>query len=811
MPGLGQLYLGRPLRGLVLLFGLAALQLSVCCLVFFAAPQSKWSVTLAGFAALLLGYVAGILDAFIQARRRRRFDSSRYRRALWGWAYFVLAALAAAGVLHAERLTLIDVYRIHATSMRPGLLHGDYVLVDRQASCLDCAQPLCRGDIVVFSQDGSTLIKRIVGLPGDRIEIENQTLRINGQKATGSPVDSLGDAELDHFHRSSLARSETLGRHTYLSLWSRAKEKEPLHADVPPDHVFVLGDNRHHSKDSRQLGAIPLNRVRGRADQAWLSLDQRAGTDLSRIGPALSFGPCQEPAPRAVAGQESSLAPSDAPSSPNLLLITVDTLRADHVGAYGHAKARTETLDGIAALGVRFENALTPFPRTTPALASLFTGLSPQNHGSRDVGVPIQRGQTLAEVLKERGYATLAVSSTALAGKKQGFGRGFEQFVGRTEDMGPMNATEVTERALELVAEAPEDKPKFLWLHYFDPHFPYRPPPGWGNPPEAPNCRRLTQKVLANPRIQWSLHSNWGRMAEEALSDCLELYDEEIHYTDTEIAQLLYGLGKSDFLKSVILVVTADHGESFGESGTYYEHGATVHDAVVRIPLMIAGPDIDPGVENALISLEDLMPTLLGLLSVPPEAQPDMDGRNFSASLRKSTTEQEAPFRAMFAEGANANKPPLFALPFDAAGIREACTPGEPLERCREFAGVGELLAAIMAVDTRTHTLPDLASITKASDAIQTRFRAGQARQRSVRTPRFKLVQAPRVDGGTQRRLFEPARDPLETTDIGAQHPQIRDQLEAELDTWLSQAPQPTLHEFDPQEIKALRALGYLK
>ena len=105
------------------------------------------------------------------------------------------------------------------------------------------------------------------------------------------------------------------------------------------------------------------------------------------------------------------------------------------------------------------------------------------------------------------------------------------------------------------------EKPAFLWVHYFDPHFPYRPPPGFPDQPLARECRDLTQKTLVQPRIQWSLHANWGGLAEAALSDCLELYDAEIHYTDTEIAQLLYGLGNLDFLDSVIVAITADHGE----------------------------------------------------------------------------------------------------------------------------------------------------------------------------------------------------------------------------------------------------------
>jgi len=811
MPGLGQLYIGRPGRALLVSAGLITLQIMLCLIVFFTDPKAKLGVALYGLVGLAFAYLSGMLDAFIQARRIESFETARFDRRRWGLVYFIVAALIAATLLHVERLHLLDLYRVRSVSMSPGLLNGDYVIVNRQAHCIDCAQALRRGDIVVFEEKESALIKRLVGLPGDRIEIDKQTLRVNGQPATGLRADSLGSAALDHFHRSSTGFSERLGPYSYLSLWGNSENRPPISLDVPAGHIFVLGDNRHHSKDSRQLGAVPLERVRGRADQIWFSSDHKKGARFERLGQPLALGagngslanaPTTSPEPR----------PSSHPASPpNLLLITIDTLRADHVGVYGHTGAKTETLDGIAGLGVRFENALTPFPRTTPALASLFTGLSPQNHGSRDVGVPIKHGKTLAEVLREQGYSTQAVSGTALAGEKQGFARGFDRFAGRSEDMAPMSATEVTKQALELVAEASPHEPKFLWVHYFDPHFPYLPPPGFGDQPRATECRRLIQKVLANPRIQWSLHSNWGGIAQHTLSDCLDLYDAEIHYTDTEIAQLLYGLGQLDFLKSVIIVVTADHGESFGESGTYYEHGATVHDAVVRIPLMIAGPGIEPAVDASLFSLEDLMPTLLGLLSVPSETQPSMDGHDFTGRLLRPQADPPLLSRLIFAEGANTNKPPLFALPFDAAAIREDCRVGGVLESCARFAGAGELLAAIMAVTPQTSELPAKPSLSKASDSINARFRAGEARQRSVRTAKHKLVQAPRVDGGVQRSFFELEHDPLEMADTDGRHPQVRARLEAELDAWLSQLPKPQPSDLDPSEIDALRQLGYLE
>ena len=496
---------------------------------------------------------------------------------------------------------------------------------------------------------------------------------------------------------------------------------------------------------------------------------------------------------------------------PNLLIITIDTLRADHVGAYGYAKARTATIDRIAEMSVRFGNAVTPFPRTTPALASLFTGLWTHHHGSRDVGVPIKRGATLAELLKKQGYQTHAVTSTPLASRRQHFDRGFDDFDGRSQDTDQLLATDVTKRALEMVRLGSRTRPQFLWAHYFDPHFPYAPPQGFANQPKAEACRRLIQTVLEDPKLEWNLHSNWGRVAERARSDCIELYDAEIHYVDTEIARLLHGLNEFGFLESVVIVITADHGESFGEAGTYYEHGATVHDAVVRIPLTIAAPGVEARVEPTLFSLVDLMPTLLGLLDVEEDTWPVMDGHDYSASLRRPAARPTRSQRVVFAEGANANKPPLFVLPFDAVALRSSCMPGQALDACRRFGGAGELLAAILGVRGPNQVLPESRSVQGAVRAINARFRQGEARQRSVRTREFKLVQAPRVEGGVQRVLFELARDPQETTDVGSRHPEIRAQLAAELDRWLAGLPEVDGQQVDPAAVESLRELGYIE
>ena len=174
--------------------------------------------------------------------------------------------------------------------------------------------------------------------------------------------------------------------------------------------------------------------------------------------------------------------------APLLLLISVDTLRADAVGASGNAEAHTPNIDRLIAGGTYFTAAIAPIPRTTPALGSLLTGRWPHYHGSRDVGDAIGAVATLAEILRGHGFATTAVSANSSAGPKQGLDRGFDGFT-TYEDLealyagrlysdlsaaspdNPGWATAVTDQALERIAELPAGGPWFAWLFYFDPHF----------------------------------------------------------------------------------------------------------------------------------------------------------------------------------------------------------------------------------------------------------------------------------------------------------------------------------------------------
>lgn len=185
-----------------------------------------------------------------------------------------------------------------------------------------------------------------------------------------------------------------------------------------------------------------------------------------------------------------------------------------------------------------------------------------------------------------------------------------------------------------------------------------------------------------------------------------------------------------------------------------------------------------------------------------------MDGRDRSARLTQNAAQQPPP-AAVFAESANTDKPSAFTLPFDAEVVRESCRTGARSPDCARFGGVGELLAAIMTTRLEGGSLPLNPNIQSARQAMSNRVTSDEARQHSVRTKRFKLVQAPRVNGGVQRALFDLESDLSETKDVSHLHPEILRSLSDRLDQWLKTLPQERTEELDASDIEMLRKLGY--
>jgi arylsulfatase A-like enzyme/Flp pilus assembly protein TadD len=293
----------------------------------------------------------------------------------------------------------------------------------------------------------------------------------------------------------------------------------------------------------------------------------------------------------------ASAAPApQAPAAPrhSLVLITLDTTRADHLGVWGWKPARTPNLDALAARGTRFVRCDTAAPVTLPSHATILTGLFPPRTGVRDNGTFIlpDRVETVAERLAAHGYDTAAVVSAIVLARRHGLNQGFRIY---DDDLGTGYAagTEVSERQAEvttadaLAAAGKLKAPFFLWVHYYDPHEEYRPPTRFADTMTGPS----------------------------------RLYDGEIAYVDEQIGVLL-----SKLPKDVDVVVVGDHGEMLGEHGELH-HGLLLYKAARRVPLIAAGPGIPAGrTHECLVRTADVAPTLLALAGVPVPAGLDGQG-----------------------------------------------------------------------------------------------------------------------------------------------------------------------------------------
>lgn len=306
---------------------------------------------------------------------------------------------------------------------------------------------------------------------------------------------------------------------------------------------------------------------------------------------------------------------SARPTRANVLLITIDTLRADHVGVYGARDAETPTLDALAAGGVRFDVAITPAPLTLPAHASLLSALDPPRHGIRHNGLHRLDDAliTLTERLHDVGFATEAVVASVALHHRHGLDQGFDRYddaIGAEErgDLGYLerSATRVNELAIAALRRLP--RPFFLWLHYYDVHASYRPP------------EPFASRHLGRP------------------------YDGEIAFVDAAIGELLDALHDAGELDDTLVALTADHGESLGQHGEA-THSYTLHDGVLRVPLVLAGPGLPRGtVVPDVVRLVDVAPTLLARLGLPPT--PGSDGMDLSPRIAGI----ETPVPAAYAE-----------------------------------------------------------------------------------------------------------------------------------------------------------------
>lgn len=283
----------------------------------------------------------------------------------------------------------------------------------------------------------------------------------------------------------------------------------------------------------------------------------------------------------------------------NLLLLSVDTLRHDHLGYAGHSRPTSPNLDELAKEGVVFLNAFSQSGWTLPSMATILTGRYPQGHGATYFHRQIdKRLPTLATILREHGYDTRGYVSHVVLTPQYGFNKGFMEYDYSVLSSGnPHNVAtsrELTDLALKSLEEIKE--PFFLWVHYFDPHF----------------------KYLSHQK--WAFFGN---------SD-IDRYDQEIALTDYHLGRLLNHLRQSHLDSRTIVIFTSDHGEEFGEHGGQYHY--TSYQEVMRVPLIIKAPFLRPGVNSLVAEQIDFLPTILEMLKI--ETAEDYPGKDLFGEVK---------------------------------------------------------------------------------------------------------------------------------------------------------------------------------
>ena len=317
-----------------------------------------------------------------------------------------------------------------------------------------------------------------------------------------------------------------------------------------------------------------------------------------------------------------------APPEPlNIVVVVVDTLRADRLGAYGNGSGLTPFLDELAARGTVFTNAYAASSWTLPSVASLLTSRFPSQHHVTTFDAALSDEElTLPETLAAAGYRAGGVTANFLLRQAGGFAQGFEawQALAPTAPAAKVRADEVRHAALAWVEQARSaapTRPLLLYLQYMEPHAPYEPPPAYRERFEVPGTTAAAA-AAANAKVV-NLHV--GDLTASEVPLLASLYDAEVAALDAELRALFGELDRSGLLRHALVVVTADHGEEFLEHGAI-GHGTTLFEPAVRVPLIVLAPGRASARVAANVSAVDLAPTILELAGLPPE--PRFEGRS---------------------------------------------------------------------------------------------------------------------------------------------------------------------------------------
>lgn len=342
----------------------------------------------------------------------------------------------------------------------------------------------------------------------------------------------------------------------------------------------------------------------------------------------------------------------------NVVLITIDTLRADHLGVYGYRRQTSPNLDALARGGAVFEAAYTFWPKTRGSFVMIHTGRRPSENGySRKHPVLLGFNPTIAGVLKKAGYATVAVVDNPNVAAQYGYGEGFERYRETWEEKALVSemdrARAITADGSRFLESAAPGKPFFLWLHYVNPHAPYTPPPPYDTA-FLDSESRGGARLPVVPDFHGGIPKRWAVPGHDRRGYYVAQYDGEIAAVDHEVGEVIAALRASKVKDRTLVIVTSDHGESLGEHDYYFDHGENVFDPCLRIPLLIAEPGAASVRTQALASTLDLMPTILDAAKVSYPADlagasllPLVEGRE-AAGVRRLEAQNERDLAASF-------------------------------------------------------------------------------------------------------------------------------------------------------------------
>jgi len=396
-----------------------------------------------------------------------------------------------------------------------------------------------------------------------------------------------------------------------------------------------------------------------------------------------------------------------SPPRPNVLIVSIDTLRADHLGCYGYApyaQPVSPHLDELAKSGLVFERCTTARGQTAPSLGSLMTGLFPSHHGVIDNFFSFRPGtRSLAQELMAAGYDAYAFASYVPGSRDGKATLGIpadhveieraihpDWAMSRLDDEAEHRFTEFVRRRDGAA------RPFFTWVHFYDVHQPYTPPPPFDTifTGDYRGPLRLPQEIASQEERERYFTQRIERVMDERMlarapidrddaKYLVGLYDGGVRETDERIGRMLDALQQAGLRDDTLVIVTADHGEELGQHNSFWFHGNSVHQPVLHIPLIVSGPGVRSGRTDALVQNVDVMPTLLDFLGAPPPVA--TDGVSFAPTLRAGGPAAFAPRAIAWSEwqdlilgaqttrhhlifnprGAHPKKPPYFGVPTD--------------------------------------------------------------------------------------------------------------------------------------------------